>query len=215
MTNHPSQKLVALTGSIGGGKSAVAELLRARGAAIIDADKIAKDLLNPGTESFRETVALFGAAIVTPHGEIDRGAVASQIFTNPALKKKLEAILHPRINAAFLAEVGALRAAGTAHVIVYVVPLLFEAGKDLSLFDEIIVVATDSDQAINRAAHRDGANREDIERRYHTQIPIEEKVARATIVIDNNGPPQELATKVDDLWRRLLQSKGQPVQLAE
>lgn len=204
MTNYPSQKLVALTGSIGGGKSAVAELLRARGAAIIDADKIARDLLKPGTESFEETVALFGPTIVTPQGEIDRGAVARQIFTNPPLKRKLEAILHPRVNAAFLAAVAALRAAGEARVIVYVVPLLFEAGKDRSLFDEIIVVATDSERAIDRAAHRDGANREDIERRYRSQIPIEEKVARATMVIDNNGSLEELAKKVDELWGRLL-----------
>ena len=209
MTTHSAQKLVALTGSIGGGKSAVAELLRGRGAAIIDADRIARELLLPGTAPYNETVALFGPSVVTPEGNIDRGAVASRIFKDPLLRREIEAILHPRINAEFLAQVASLRAANEVPIIVYVVPLLFETGRDLSMFDEVIVVATDPDIALERAARRDGASREDIERRYHSQLPIEDKVARATIVVNNNGSREDLVRRVAELWEQLLTASSQ------
>jgi dephospho-CoA kinase len=203
MTTLLPQKLVALTGSIGGGKSAVAELLREHGAAIIDADQIAREVLLPGTLPYNETVALFGPEVVTSEGKIDRRAVASRIFKDPLLKSQLEAILHPRINAEFLSQLTALRAAKEVPIIVYVVPLLFETGRDLSMFDEVIVVATDPDIALERAARRDGVSREDIERRYRSQLPIEDKVARATLVIDNNGSQKDLIRQVSKLWEQL------------
>jgi dephospho-CoA kinase len=209
-------KLIALTGSIGGGKSAVAELLRARGATIIDADLLARQVLTPGTEGYHETIDLFGSDIVREDNTIDRGKVANQIFRDPALRIKLEAILHPRIRAAFQQRLSELRdtsaqsssspSPGTfpPSVIVYVVPLLFEAHADLSPFDEIVVVAVTPPVAISRAASRDGASREDIQRRYEAQMPIEEKVARASIVIDNNGTREELAAEVARVWEQLM-----------
>ncbi len=209
-------KLIALTGSIGSGKSAVAELLRVRGATIIDADVLARQVLIPGTEGYHETINLFGPDIVREDRTIDRNKVAGRIFREPALRMKLEAILHPRIRDAFQQRLAELRdtSAQSSHpsspetsspsLIVYVVPLLFEAHADLSQFDEIVVVAVNPPVAISRAASRDGASNEDIQRRYEAQMPIEEKVARASIVIDNSGTREELATKVARVWEQLV-----------
>ncbi len=209
-------KLIALTGSIGSGKSAVAELLRVRGAKIIDADVLARQVLIPGTEGYRETINLFGPDIVREDRTIDRNKVAGRMFREPALRMKLEAILHPRIRDAFQQRLAELRdtSAQSSHpsspetsspsLIVYVVPLLFEAHVDLSQFDEIVVVAANPPVAISRAASRDGASNEDIQRRYEAQMPIEEKIARASIVIDNSGSREELATKVARVWEQLV-----------
>ncbi len=209
-------KLIALTGSIGSGKSAVAELLRVRGAKIIDADVLARQVLIPGTEGYHETISLFGPDIVREDRTIDRNKVAGRMFREPALRMKLEAILHPRIRDAFQQRLAELRdtSAQSSHpsspetsspsLIVYVVPLLFEAHVDLSQFDEIVVVAVNPPVAISRAASRDGASNEDIQRRYEAQMPIEEKVARASIVIDNSGSREELATKVARVWEQLV-----------
>lgn len=196
-------KLIALTGSIGSGKSAVAELLRENGALIIDADVLARNLLSPGTEAYHQTIALFGEGFVTSEGEINRRAVAERIFSDAAMRAKLEQILHPRVQQAFDSEVKRLRAESPDSIIVYVVPLLFEAGRDLSQFDEIVVVSADPAVALARAAQRDGCSVESVRKRYEAQLPTEAKVARATIVIDNSGSREQLAVHVTELWNRL------------
>lgn len=196
-------KLIALTGSIGSGKSAVAELLRENGALIIDADVLARNLLSPGTEAYHETIALFGADIVTKEGEINRRTVAERIFSDATMRVKLEQILHPRVQQAFQSELQRLRADSPEAIIVYVVPLLFEAGRDLSQFDEIVVVSADPAVALARAAQRDRCSIESVRKRYEAQLPIEAKVARATVVIDNSGTREELVAHVGKVWHRL------------
>lgn len=197
-------KLIAITGSIGSGKSAVAELFREKGALIIDADILARNLLLPGTEAYHETVRLFGQNILTETGEINRRAVAQQVFSDPSMRAKLEQILHPRVQHNFQSELRRLREQSPEAIIIYVVPLLFEAGRDISPFDEIIVVSTTPEIALARAAQRDGCSVESVRKRYEAQIPIEAKIAKATIVIDNNGSADALADRVAQVWDQMI-----------
>lgn len=202
--------VVALTGGIGTGKSAAAARLASRGATVIDADLLARRVVAPATPGFKAIVARFGADFVAPDGTLDRRKLGERIFGTEADRRWLENTLHPLIRAEFEVDLAAaMREANASppkagrHLIVYVVPLLFEAGLPLNDFDFVVVIALDRTTACHRIVARDGMSGVEAERRIAAQLPIEEKVRRADFVITNTGTLEDLHRGIDDIATEL------------
>ncbi|RMF85771.1 MAG: dephospho-CoA kinase, partial [Nitrospirae bacterium] len=164
----------------------------------------ARKAVEPGSPGLREVVARFGEEVLLADGSLDREALAHRIFHDPAARRDLEAILHPRIAAIGLGELRAARLAEPARVIVAEIPLLFEVGRDWGLDGSILVYAPPEVQ-IARLVARDGLSEEEARARLAAQLPIEAKRALADYVIDNGGDRAATAHQVADLYRTLCQ----------
>ena len=197
--------LVGLTGGIGTGKSTVARMLARRGAVVVDADELARRAVAPGTPGHAEVVARFGRDILAPDGSIDRKRLADVVFSDPAARRDLEAIVHPEVARMFAEE--AARHLGTDHVVVYVAPLLVETGR-ADEFDVLVVVTAPEEAQVERLVRERGMTEEEVRARIAAQLPQEEKAARADVVLDNGGPLEELERQVDELWRALRAQAG-------
>ena len=186
---------VGLTGGIGSGKSTVAGLLAARDAHIVDADVIAREVVEPGTPGFDAIIAAFGAELLTADGALDRALLAERVFNDPDARGTLEAIMLPQV-----AQTAAQRmeAAAPGGVAVYDVPLLVEEGME-DLFDCVMVVETPRALRLARLQRR-GLTREDAESRIASQAGDEERRQVADIVLLNNGTREDLADGVEWLW---------------
>ena len=193
-------RIIGLTGGIASGKTTVTRILERLGAAVVDADQLAREAVMPGTAGHRAIVETFGAGILLPDGAIDRKALGRLIFADPAARRKLEAITHPAIASLAEQRLATLRERG-AKVAFYVAPLLIEAGVS-GRVDEIWVVYVDRETQLARLIARDGITRKEAEQRLAAQMPMEEKAARGTVVIDNRGGPGELERRVVTLWER-------------
>lgn len=202
--------VLALTGGIGSGKSTVAELFRAHGALVISADRIARELLEPGASGWREIRRAFGDRFFDAAGRLDRAALRREIFTDRPLRARLDALLHPLIRARIAALVaGAEPSAGPEpsrtplfRGIVVEVPLLFEVGwqDDFAL---VVVVDSDREPAMARLMARDRISRVEAEAALAAQWPLAEKLARADAVIDNRGELANTARQVAELIGKL------------
>lgn len=191
---------IGLTGGIGSGKSTVADLFAQRGVPVIDTDAIAHALTRPDTDAGREIIAAFGQEILDATGGIDRRRLARRVFAaDPAERKRLEAILHPRIRAETTARLAALE----APYVVIVVPLLIEAGFT-DLVDRILVVDCDEQIAIRRAAARSQRSEEEIRAIARAQLGRKQRLAHADDVIVNDAGLDHLAREVEKLHRRYL-----------
>ena len=197
--------LVGLTGGIGSGKSTVARLLDRRGAVVIDADQLARETIAAGTEGFDRVVAAFGGGVVRPDGELDRVALADQIFADPERKAALEAIVHPRVARLFADRVEAYR--DTDRVVVYVTPLLVEVGL-APAFDVVVVVTATPQLRVSRVASERGLDPEDVRRRMAAQATDAQRAEVADILLDNDGTLRELEAQVDRLWTELAARAG-------
>lgn len=197
--------LVGLTGGIGSGKSTVAWLLDRRGAVVIDADQLAREAIAAGTEGFDLVVAAFGRGVVRPDGELDRGALAAQIFADPARKAALEAIVHPRVARLFADRVESYR--DTDRIVVYVTPLLVEVGL-APAFDVVVVVTASPHLRVSRVASERGLDPEDVRRRMAAQATDAQRAEVADILLDNDGTLGELEAQVDRLWAELTARAG-------
>ncbi len=210
-TPHPKNRrksaltTLAVTGSIGSGKSAVTKLLQSLGAHIIDADVLARVVVSPRSPAMRSIVRAFGAQVVQADGRLDRKALGGIIFASAAKRHLLERILHPRIEREFRRQLKALRQrlGAKGGVIVYAVPLLFECHHRFEDFDYVLVVYAPKRLAIERVMKRDLCSRSEALRRYQSQMPIAEKVRRADLVIDNSGSRASLSAQVRKLWSNL------------
>lgn len=190
--------VVALTGGIGSGKSTVAALLAARGATVVDADRLAREVVAPGTPGIRQVVARFGPGVVAEDGSLDRGALADLVFGDPAALADLNAIVHPAVRAGIEERLVDLRAAG-AGVVVLEIPLLIESGRSYGAA-AVIVVDCPEETALRRLAEGRGMDEADARRRMAAQISRAHRLAAADIVIDNSGPVDALAAQVDRAW---------------
>lgn len=191
---------VALTGGIGSGKSTVAHLLAERGAVIVDADAIAREIVEPGTTALREIGEAFGPEVIGADGRLDRRRLAEIVFADDSALRRLNDITHPRI-AARSAEL--LAAAPSGAVLVYDMPLLVEQGPQaLDGWDAIVVVDAPDDARLQRLVAR-GLDRDDALMRMGAQATRQERLAAADHVIDNSGDPAALERAVDGLWRSL------------
>jgi dephospho-CoA kinase len=191
---------IALTGGIGSGKSTVARQLEARGAIVVDADAIARAIVEPGEPALEEIGTAFGAGVIAADGRLDRGALAEIVFADPQALARLNAITHPRI-AARSAEL--IEAAPSDAIVVYDMPLLVEQGAEaLRGWDAIIVVDAPDEARLDRLVAR-GLDRVDAARRMGAQASRAERLAAATHVIDNSGDLLGLEQAVAGLWSAL------------
>jgi dephospho-CoA kinase len=188
---------IGLSGGVGSGKSTVAALLAAHGAVIVDADKIAREVVEPGTEGFAEVVARFGADVVT-EGRLDRPKLAQIVFNDDAARRDLNAIVHPRVGAR-TAEL--LAAVGDDEVVVYDVPLLVESNMSAG-FDAVVIVEAPADLRVQRLAGR-GMPEDDARARMASQASDEQRRAVADEIVVNSGSLEDLERQVDEMWRRL------------
>lgn len=194
---------VGLTGGIASGKSAVAERLARRGAVIIDADLLAREVVAPGTDGLAAVVDRFSTAVLTPDGELDRPRLGEIVFGDEAARRDLEAITHPRVRdrAARLTE-AAEAEGGPGTVVVQVIPLLVETGQADS-FACVVVVDVDPEVQLTRLRARSGLSAAAARARIAAQASRADRLAAATWVVDNNGTPAELDAQVARLWRHL------------
>ncbi len=197
-------RLIGLTGGIATGKSTVAALLSAHGAAVIDADALAREVLLPGTPSFDEVVRRFGAGVLGDAGTVDRAALGNIVFADPGRRAELEGITHPPINELMQARI--LEAlASAAPLVVADIPLLFERARDDAFEGTMLVYARPSVQ-LQRMRDRDGLDHLSAQGRLNAQLPIDEKRDRATWVIDNDGSRADTAAQVEAWWRDVVGS---------
>lgn len=196
---------VGLTGGIGSGKSEVSRRLAARGAAIIDADQAARDVVALGTQGLEQVVAAFGDGVLAPDGSLDRPKLGQIVFADEAALGKLNAIVHPLVHQHMAdAEERAIREGGDEAVIVHDIPLLAEAGDARSSgFDLVIVVDVPREVQLERLTGRRGMKREDAEARMANQATREQRLAIADIVIDNSGTLEDLDKRIDEVWNEL------------
>ena len=190
---------VGLTGGIASGKSTVANELARRGAVIIDADELAREVVEPGTPGLAAVVRRFGEGVLRDE-RLDRAALARIVFADPQARRDLEKIIHPEVRHRAAEREGALR---HTAVIVHVIPLLVETGKE-SDFDLCVVVDVDRQTQLARLMARGPMSREEAESRIAAQATRELRLAAADIVIPNVGTLTDLTKQVDDLWSDLI-----------
>ena len=196
-------KIIGLTGGIACGKSTVSAELRARGAAIIDADALAHELSQPHQPIYNAYVERFGSEIVAADGTLDRAAIARRVFADPAVRAEVEAIAHPIIRRAAEERLRAARDENKRAAVLDV-PLLFEAGWD-ALADETWVVALPREEQLARLLARDKAmDAGEARARIAAQMPLAEKCARADVVIDNSGTVEEIREYIGKLWKERI-----------
>ncbi|SFK02824.1 dephospho-CoA kinase [Streptomyces pini] len=195
---------VGLTGGIGAGKSEVSRLLGAYGAVIVDADRIAREVVEPGTEGLAAVVAEFGEEVLAPDGTLDRPRLGSIVFGDPEKLKALNAIVHPLVG---VRSAELQRAAGEDAVVVHDVPLLAENGL-APLYDLVVVVDASPATQLDRLVRLRGMDEEDARGRMAAQATREQRLAVADIVIDNDGPLEKLEPQVAEVWRRLGERAG-------
>jgi dephospho-CoA kinase len=189
---------VGLTGGIASGKSMVAEELAARGAVIIDADLLAREVVEPGTPALAAIIDRFGPEVVSD-GQLDRARLAQIVFADPLARRDLERIVHPAVRAR-AAELE--RAAGDAAVVVHVIPLLVETGQHQD-FDLVVTVDADHETQIQRLMLRNGFSRAEAESRIAAQASREDRKRAADVVLDNTGRLAQLREQIDALWAEL------------
>ncbi|BCK71961.1 dephospho-CoA kinase [Streptomyces libani subsp. rufus] len=190
---------VGLTGGIGAGKSEVSRLLASYGAVIVDADKIAREVVEPGTPGLAAVVEEFGADILAPDGTLDRPKLGGIVFSDPGRLKALNAIVHPLVGARS-AELEA--SAGPDAVVVHDVPLLRENGL-APLYDLVVVVDAAPRTQLDRLVRLRGMTEGEAKSRMAAQATREQRLAVADLVIDNDGPLEALEPQVRAVWERL------------
>ena len=193
-------KLVGLTGNIGSGKSTVAQMFAARGIPVIDADALARELQAPGQPAHAEIAAAW-PEVVAPDGRLDRRRLSNIVFADSKALKRLEAIMHPRIQTLSRARADAFAEAGH-RLVLYEASLLVESGRDKEL-DGLIVVTASPATRIARVVERDGVREEEVRARMRAQLPQEDKVRLATYVIDNVGDLAATEAQVDQVLTEL------------
>ncbi|MDQ3105314.1 MAG: dephospho-CoA kinase [Actinomycetota bacterium] len=203
---------VGLTGGIGSGKSEVSRRLATRGAIVIDADLLAREVVAAGSDGFAEVVAVFGPDVVGADGELDRAALGRQVFGDRAARHRLEQIVHPRVRlraAEIEAEIeagieaGMQPAAGADVVVVHDVPLLVETGRQGD-FDVVVVVDASDEVRRDRLVSGRGMDPDEARGRIASQAGRAERLAAADLVVGNGGDLADLDAAVDVLWLDLL-----------
>lgn len=199
-------RLVGLTGGIGSGKSTVGRLLAEHGAVVIDADQVARDIVEPGEPALDEIVTRFGASVLDEEGRLDRPALAAIVFADDAARRDLEAITHPRIGERIVAQIAEIAARehvdGEDPVVVVEHPLLIENGQAAD-YETLVVVVADEDVRLERLAAGRQIDAGDAAARMRAQATDEQRRAAATHVLENNGTPEQLRDQVDDVWAAL------------
>lgn len=194
-------KLVGLTGGIASGKSTVAKILQSLGAAIVNADDLAREVVEPGHEAWKEIVAAFGADILQSDQTLDRQKLRALIFNQPEARKRLESIIHPRVRALAEERIRQYAAAGYP-VVIYEVPLLFE-GNLQEWLRPVILVACGVETQTARLQKRDHLTAADAEKHIAAQMSLKDKRRLADYVIENNGSLEDLERQTRQILEEL------------
>jgi len=195
-------RIWGLTGNIGSGKTTVGRMLSTRGIPVVDADQVAREVVEPGRPALREIASRF-PGVLLPDGSLDRKALAARVFADPAERETLNRIVHPRIAEEVAGRMAALAAAGE-KIAVYEAALIVENGLQQGL-DGLIVVSAPPETQIARLRLREGMSEGEARARIASQLTQAEKARHATVVIDNSGSEAELSEKVERLVSRLRQ----------
>jgi len=178
--------LAGLTGGIATGKSTVAAMFRALGAVVIDADVLAREVVEPGEPALAEIAGAFGAGVLQSDGRLDRKALGAIVFADPDKRRQLEGLTHPRIRERFMKQVAELAEQNFGGVVLFDAPVMIESGNYQNM-ERLIVVVTDEATQLARLIVRDGCSRDEALRRIRSQMPLAEKAKLADYVIDNSG----------------------------
>jgi dephospho-CoA kinase len=193
---------VGLTGGIASGKSSAAQLFVQKGARLIDADLVARDVVRPGEEGFQAVVDAFGSGIVTPSGELDRVKLGAVVFSDPKKRKLLDAILHPLIINRIFSGIRDLKDRGYTGIVIADIPLLFECGLP-ARFDKTVLVYANPETQQQRLLHRNSIRPESARQRLSSQMPIDDKRQFADYIIENTGSLEALEAQVAAVWSLL------------
>jgi dephospho-CoA kinase len=191
---------IGLTGGIGSGKSEVSRRLASLGAVVIDADRLAREVVEPGTPGLAEVVQAFGPGVLAPDGSLDRPALGARVFGDDDARRRLEAIVHPRVRAR-AAELE--HAAGPDAVVVHDIPLLVETGRPES-FDAVIVVDVPVEVQVERLVGQRGMTEDEARSRIAAQATRERRAGVADFIVDNTGSLDDLEAAVRGIWEELL-----------
>ncbi len=194
--------IIGLTGGIATGKSTVVKMLLRKGAYIIDADQLAREVVEPNQPAWREILKWLGKSILLPDQSLDRGKIAELVFGDPQKLKILNGIIHPRVGTRIIERTREIEQTDPNAVIVYDIPLLIEAGMQ-EMVDLILLVYAPRELQLKRLSERDDLNPEEAEQRLAAQLPIDEKRKYAHQVIDNSGSLAETEKQVDRFWSNL------------
>lgn len=201
-------RVFGLTGGLASGKSTVAARFRARGVPVIDADQIAREVVEPGSEGLARVVEAFGEGVLAPDGSLDRARLGDLVFAAPERRRVLNGILHPRIGARSAERIAALDAAGEP-LACYEAALLVE-NHLADAFRPLVVVAVPPDVQLARAVARDGSTLEQASARVAAQLPLATKIAAADYVIDNAGDPAATERRADEVLEAIRARVGAP-----
>jgi dephospho-CoA kinase len=200
-------RVLGLTGGIGSGKSVVAQMFARLGAAVIDADQLAREVVEPGQPALAEIATTFGPDVLLPDGHLDRPKLAAIIFADPAARAKLDAITHPRIQVRMDEEIKARRAG--PGILIVDIPLLYENDRTHSV-ERVIVVWVDPQTQLRRIRQRDGLSADAARQRIAAQMPLEAKRARADHVIDNSGNREDTRRQVEAIYHLYAPAAASP-----
>lgn len=192
---------IGLTGGIACGKSTVSQLFASRGAIVIDADVLAREVVEPGAPALAEVVRAFGPGVLQGDGTLNRQELGRLVFNDAAKRKQLEELLHPSIIRLLRERMEEAERLYPDKLVIGDVPLLYESGME-GLFQEIVVVYADPVVQLERLVARNGLTPEEALLRINAQLPMELKRKRADAVIDNSGTPEETRSQVEQYWRR-------------
>lgn len=195
--------IIGLTGGISSGKSFISEYLQELGAVVIDADKLARKMVEPGSPALQEIREYFGNEVFKENGGLDRKRLAAIIFNSNTKKEKLNSIIHPRVMQETKRLIEEYKAKKASPAIVIDAPLLIEAGM-CDLTDEVWVVAVDEEIQIQRLMKRDNISKQEAESRLKMQMPLKEKLKYADRIIDNNGLKEDTLRYVNSLWKEIV-----------
>jgi dephospho-CoA kinase len=205
--NLDLRRVVVLTGSIGSGKSTVAQILAEHGAKIVSADELARLVVEPGTPGLAAVVAAFGESVLNSDGSLNRSALGQQIFADSAERRRLEEILHPRIAELSNRQISELQAQ-KHELIVYDCPLFFEAGLSNRGYGIVLVVSAPAELRKKRISSRDHLPISEIENRMASQIDDEYKKQHATLILENDGTIEQLRKKIEATIPKILTLLG-------
>lgn len=199
-------RLIAITGSIGSGKTTAANFFEEFGAVILDADVLAREAVKPGSIALEKIIKTFGKEYLTGEGGLDRKKMGALIFSDPEKRALLEGIVHPEIRKLFLERKADFEQTKNPHqrLLVYVIPLFFESTHRHPELEEVVVIAAPFESCIARVMSRDSCSRDEAVKKLNSQIPIDEKVKNADYVIYNDGTTEQLKERVYALYKTLI-----------
>ena len=195
--------ILGVTGNIAAGKSTVARELAQRGAVVVDADQLAREVVEAGTKTLQRLVGEFGSGILQGDGSLDRDRLGQMVFADTKVRAVLDAIMHPEIARKSIEKLRVLKERNDIPLIVYDAPLLFEVGAE-SRVDKVLVVTIDPQEQLNRLMTRDHLGVSAAQQRLTAQMPQNEKVKRADFVVDNSGAEEIIRDQIDLLWPRIV-----------